>query len=408
ADGPAERLSWLKRLVSACHDRGLHVIMDGVFNHVSPAFPYRFLYADPTDCPFTAEPFGGSFPGLQDLDFRHPMTGEFVLDVCRYWTQTFDLDGIRFDNTVNFLVPGDLRGLPELLTGLEEELVRTDRSHFSLTLEHLRLDAAAVTNATRATSFWDDSLFQAARTGLERGRIDGALLAALDNRRFLDQGKVQTLYLSNHDHSQLGWLAGAREQVGATGAWWRMQPYVIALLTATAVPLVPNGQEFGEEHWLPEDDHGTGRRVTGRPLRWKIAGDPIGQTLMALFRRLLHLRREHPALRSPLIYPEAWEPAWGELTDVGVGVAADRQLVVYHRWAELADAVENVVVVLNFGDAFQTVRTPFPLQGTWTDLLAGFDGMGPPWTLGVNGSTAEVPVGSHWGRVLHKTTARVP
>ncbi|HEX8184019.1 MAG TPA: alpha-amylase family glycosyl hydrolase, partial [Blastocatellia bacterium] len=31
---PAEKLSWLKQLISECHERGIHVIMDGVFNHV--------------------------------------------------------------------------------------------------------------------------------------------------------------------------------------------------------------------------------------------------------------------------------------------------------------------------------------------------------------------------------------
>src|SRR6478752_5554031 len=62
---PAEKLSWLKQLIGACHDRDLHVIMDGVYNHVSTAFPYRDLYRDRDACPYTAQTFGGSFPGLQ-------------------------------------------------------------------------------------------------------------------------------------------------------------------------------------------------------------------------------------------------------------------------------------------------------------------------------------------------------
>ena len=52
-DQPPEKLSWLKRLVSESHDRGIHVIMDGVFNHVSYDFPYPQLYQDPSNCPFT-------------------------------------------------------------------------------------------------------------------------------------------------------------------------------------------------------------------------------------------------------------------------------------------------------------------------------------------------------------------
>jgi hypothetical protein len=38
--------------------------------------------------------------------------------VCRYWTDTFGIDGIRFDNTVNFYQAGDPRGLPGVLDGI--------------------------------------------------------------------------------------------------------------------------------------------------------------------------------------------------------------------------------------------------------------------------------------------------
>lgn len=59
------------------------------------------------------------------------------------------------------------------------------------------------------------------------------------------------------------------------------------------------------------------------------------------------------------------------------------------------------MVVLNFSDTQQLVNVPFPVQGRWTDRLAGFAG-GPDWVVDVAGSTAPVPVGSHFGRVFHR------
>lgn len=393
---PAEKLSWLKQLIGACHDRDLHVIMDGVYNHVSTAFPYRDLYRDRDACPYTAQTFGGSFPGLQDLDFANACTGEFIRDVCHYWMDTFGIDGIRFDNTVNFYVPGNPSGLPEILTDLAGA-----GPTFSLTLEHIDISAATLTNDTAATSFWDNSLYGRTFDDLWSGRLGHGLLDALNNRRFLTAGKVPTLYLSNHDHSQVAWQAGARANVGAPGGWWKMQPYLIALFTSTAVPLVPNGQEFGEDHFVPEQDHNTGRRVISRPLRWKLATDPIGRTLTALHRRLAGLRRDHPALRSPLMWPDRSEPDPGRFNPVGAGVDLDRQLAVYHRWALLDDGrIENVVVVLNFSDGAQTLDVPFSRVGRWTDALAGFDGSGTAWDVTVTGASAPVTVDSHWGRVL--------
>jgi pullulanase len=403
AEGPAEKLSWLKRLIKSCHERGIHVIMDGVYNHVSYSFPYDQLYLNPADCPFTAAPFAGTFPGLQDLDFNNACTQELISDVCLYWIDNFGIDGIRFDNTVNYYLPGDLQGLPELLSDLQTGLASRGERNFCLILEHLREDAATVTNTTAATSFWDNSLFGLTFGSLWDNRINSSLLNALNNRRFLSPGKVPTLYLSNHDHSHVAWQAGARDNIGATGAWWKVQPYLIALYTSTAVPLLPNGQEFGEEHFLPEDDHGTGRRVTGRPLRWKIADDTIGQTLIALHSTLGRARRDHPGLRSAQMYPDVWEEWQTQPNPVGVGIDVARQLVIYHRWATLFDgAVENFVIVLNFSDADQTAHVPFPIDGHWSDLLADFNGQGGPWSVDVSGNSADVIVGSRWGRILSR------
>lgn len=404
---PEEKLSWLKALVNACHDRGIHVIMDGVYNHVSHDFPYPQFYRDPGTCPFTAHTFGGSFPGLQDLDFGNPVTGEFVFEVCRYWIDTFGIDGIRYDNTVNFNVPGDPRGLPELLARVAGHVNAKGERNFSQTLEHIDLSAPGVTNESAADSYWDNSLHEQTFSALWHDRISPDLLRALNNRRYLTgNGKVPTLYLSNHDHSHVAWQAGANSgdwrNLGAVHSWWKVQPFLIALFTSTATPLIRNGDELGEEYFIPEDDAGTGRRVTPRPLRWKLAGDNdhIGTTLTALHRRLATLRTDHPALRSPSIYPEDWDSGWNCFNEVGVGVDTSRQLVVFHRWAQVAHGVENIVVVLNFSGADQVIDAPFPFQGRWTDLLAGFAG-GQGWAVDVGGPTAPVPVGGHWGRILH-------
>jgi pullulanase len=390
---PEEKLSWLKRLISECHDRGIHVIMDGVFNHVSVDFPYKALYRDPNVCPYTGEAFGGKFEGLQDLDFDQQCTRELIRDVCLYWIETFGIDGIRFDNTVNFYVAGSTHGLPELLADVRGAV----DAEFSMTLEHIDVSAADVTEATGATSFWDNSLYGLTFGYLWDGRIDQRLLNALNNRRWLSsEGKLPTLYFSNHDHSQVAWQAGARNNRGAIGGWFKTQPFAIALFTSTATPMISNGQEFGEDHFLPENDQGTGRRVIPRPLRWKLADDRIGQALRHLYGTLARLRRGHPALRSAEMYPHQWDEWQTEFDPVGVGVDVMRQVAIYHRWAVLpGGAVQNFVVALNFSDAEQWLSVPFPLDGPWTDLLN-------QETYDVAGNRRDLAVSSNWGRILRK------
>ncbi len=397
---PAEKLSALRNLISACHDRDIHVIMDGVFNHVHPDFPYQHLYENRDDCPFTASPFGGTFPGLQDLDFYNPCTQEFIRDVCTYWIGSFAIDGIRFDNTVNYNVPGDPRGIPELLDDIQTYLDKNGMANFSLTLEHLSMDAVSLVNQTRANSYWDNALYQKCFDALWSGSIDPSMLDTLNNQRFLnDPAKAPTLYLSNHDHSHVAWQAGARDNRGGF-EWYRTQPYAVALMTAPGVPMLHAGDEFAEDHWIPEDDANTGRRVRQRPLRWKLSVDQIGASVSRLYARLMAIRHEYPALRSTNFYPDHWDGGQSSFNSAGFGVDTSRQVMLFHRWGQSATGkLQRFYIVLNFSPQPQWVSVPFPENGPWTDLLANLDGS---WTPTVNNYHLDVQVGSNWGHIFFR------
>jgi 1,4-alpha-glucan branching enzyme len=399
---PAEKLSALRKFIAACHVRDIHVIMDGVFNHVHPDFPYRHLYENRDDCPFTATAFGGQFSELQDLDFFNTCTQEFIRDVCTYWIGTFGIDGIRFDNTVNYLVPGDARGIPGLLQDIQTYNDANDIQNFSLTLEHLDVSAANLVNTTHATSFWDNSLYGECFDALWNDSLSPAFLNALDNQRFLtDKRKAPTLYLSNHDHSHVTWQAGAKSNLGAF-EWYRTQPWAIALLTAVGVPMLQSGQEFAEEYRIIEDDHGTGRRVRARPLRWQLSTDSVGLAMARLYRRLLAIRQQYPGLRSTNFYPSPWSDWQTRFNPAGFGIDTQRQVAIFHRWGSSASgALQRFYIVLNFSSQSQTVRLPLPENGPWQDLLANFDGS---LSLVASDNHLDLDVGSHWGHIFFRET----
>lgn len=395
----AEKIYYLKKLISKCHERGIHVIMDGVFNHVSKEFPYHWFYKNPEDCPYTGK-FGGTFDSLQDLDFNNTCTQEFIRDVCLYWIDTFKIDGIRFDNTVNYHCAGDTRGLPKLLDDIQTHLDSRGEVNFSLTLEHLDKSAAQLVKDTKATSYWDNAMYERCFDYLWRGEIDSRILNAYNNNRYLDsQEKTATIYMGNHDHSQVAWQAGARHNMGAF-KWYKTQPHAIALLTCPGTPMIQNGQEFGEDHWIPENDQGTGRRVLPRPLRWKLLGDPMGQALYKLYGRLAALRHAYPGLRSNNFYPERWEEWQTRFNPAGFGVDNEKQVVIFHRWGPDAGGnLQRFIVVLNFSDSEQPVRVHFPENGEWIDLLSGLDGS---WRPIVNDYKLDLQVGSNWGHVFFR------
>ncbi|NNG01260.1 MAG: alpha-amylase [Desulfobacteraceae bacterium] len=397
-NAPVEKLSWLKKLIHECHQLGIHVIMDGVFNHVYTGFPYKMFYRTyDGDCPYTGK-FYGEFDGLQDLDFNKNCTQDLILDVCRYWIDIFKIDGIRFDNTVNFYHKGDNRGLPVLMEKIENKQVNADEVNFSLTLEHLKKDAVDVTRSTRATSYWDNALHEQCFNSLLNGSIQPDLLNSLNNNRYLrGTGKVPTTYISNHDHSHVAWQAGAAHNSGAL-EWYRTQPYAIALMTLPGVPLIRNGQEFAEEYWIPEDDAGSNRRVQARPLHWSYSRDRFGRALRRVYSRLTDLRHHYPVLRADGFYPDFWEPWQTRFNPEGVGVDTEKQLVVYRRYhVDNHGSLMHAVIVLNFSASGHGLTLTFPEDGQWVDLLAE-----PRHPVHVNDRHIYLDVPAHWGCIFYK------
>jgi pullulanase/glycogen debranching enzyme len=405
-NAPAEKLSWLKRLINACHERNIHVIMDGVFNHVGDVnpqkndkgeiiangFPYRWLYQNYQDSPY-AGVFGGTFPGLLDLDYHNGCTQEFIRDVCFYWIDTFGIDGIRFDNTTNFYIKNEPKGLPRLLTDIRNHV---KDSNFSLTLEHLNLEASQVTNLIGATSYWNNELYQRTFDYLWQWQLDSRIVNALNTHPGLDADKVATTYIGNHDHSHVAWQAGARNNEGAL-EWYRTQPYAIALLTCPGSPMIQNGQEFAEDYWLMEDDKGSNRRVKPRPLRWDFRGDSIGSKLFNVYQKLIDIRKKHAGLRSNHVYPDRWETWQTQFNPQGYGVDVGKGVVIYHRWGNAEDGtLERFIIAINCSGTDQIVNIPFSDNGIWEDLLNNQKVDVQNWRL------FNQTINSNWGRIFSK------
>jgi pullulanase len=140
----------------------------------------------------------------------------------------FGIDGFRFDEVSDFYrkdMPA--RGLPRLLADLHDHLAAGGQRNFSLILED-DWDFSAIndTDAVHATNCWFDMLraraFDYLRPG---GRVDTRFLRVLNSAKDFAPDKGPVMYLENHDHSSITWIAGGRDRC------YRVQPYLIALFT---------------------------------------------------------------------------------------------------------------------------------------------------------------------------------
>ncbi len=394
---PLDKLYRLQQLVNELHARDMHVFMDGVFNHVSSGvspdmgFPYHWLYQDPADSPFIGV-FGDS-AFFEDFDFGNECTAHFITDVCKYWIRDYCIDGIRFDYVRGFIDEGDPpRGIKRLIRDLKGFCDEAQLNNMAFILEHLpdnRYEAIGTMNRIDADGCWYDPLmfhaFDACGSGHIRTSLVRALHAALD----CEGHRRPLTYVENHDHSTL-----TEHCIGGRDQWWRTQPATIALMTCSGAPMVHNGQEFGEQYWLPESGSG---RVEPRPLRWKRTDDGPGRILRNLYTELIRLRREHPALRSKNFYPWPYDEHDREFNVQGYGVSESRDVAIFHRWGhDERGRLERFIVVLNFSAFDQHVDVPFSCNGEWHDLLNG----GSVWIEGWRRWGHRV--NSHWGNIFFR------
>jgi pullulanase len=92
--------------------------------------------------------------------------------------------------------------------------------------------------------------------------------------------------------------------------------------------MLHNGQEFGGDYAMPESGAG---RVAPRALQWAYANDVTGQRLLNLYKLLIQIRRDHPALRTSNFYPWPYDEQSTGFNPEGYGVYIDRGILIFHR-----------------------------------------------------------------------------
>ncbi|MGH8427414.1 MAG: malto-oligosyltrehalose trehalohydrolase [Gammaproteobacteria bacterium] len=149
----------LKRLIDACHARGLMVLLDVVYNHFGPSGNYlaRARYAPDFFHPDAHTPWGAA------LAFDNPLLRRFFIENALYWLEEYHFDGLRLD-AVHAIEdsPGGADFLRELAERVRGE-IRDREVH--LILENDRNEARWLPHAApprHYTAQWNDDFHHAA------------------------------------------------------------------------------------------------------------------------------------------------------------------------------------------------------------------------------------------------------
>lgn len=316
----------LKALVSEAHDRGIRILLDGVFNHCGIHFaPFADLmekgansaYRDwfyPKRFPIVTEAACyecvGDYPYMPRLNTTNPEVQQYILSVMRYWIERTGIDGWRLDVA------------DELDVGCLQYLRREVRREHpeALLLGETWGDAARILDGNDQCDTVMNYLFRDAM-------VDYFALSAIDEegldhrlermRMKYPEETVRCLYncLSSHDTPRFLTVAG--------GEKWRLKLALAFQMLFPGSPAIYYGEEIGMQG---ENDPGC---------RGGMAWDYQDEELLSWTKEMIHLRHQHEAIRSGSYHV----------------LCKDKQKKLFAF--ERASEAETIIAVFNSGDSPQ-------------------------------------------------------
>ena len=202
----------LKDFVNYCHQLGVRVILDAVFNHTGRDFfafrdlkekrensAYRDWYRNVNFYSdngyhdgFSYETWGG-YELLAKLNLQNPAVVQYLLDTVRFWVAEFDIDGLRLD-AADVLDFGFLHALRQLANVVKPdfwlmgEVIHGDYSRW-VNGEMLHSVTNYRLHKALYSSHNEGNYFELAHTVEQLGALCGSLYSFADNH---DVERIQT------------------------------------------------------------------------------------------------------------------------------------------------------------------------------------------------------------------------
>ncbi len=218
--------SGLRELVRACHERGLAVILDVVYNHLGP----EGCYVDEFGPYFTDR---HRTPWGRAINFEEPAVREFFLGNALYWLEEYGIDALRLDAV--FAIP-DKTFLSELAR----------RADGILIAENGKLDTR-LTSEFGLDAQWFDELHHALLAYVT-GERDG-YYAKYGRREQIDEALAQpdpdTLVAFAANHDQIG-NRPLGDRPATRLSLDQLKTLATTIVSSPFIPLIFMGEEYGE------------------------------------------------------------------------------------------------------------------------------------------------------------------
>jgi maltooligosyltrehalose trehalohydrolase len=398
----------LKRLVNACHEAGLAVILDVVYNHLGPEGNYLSRFA-PYFTDKYRTPWGEAinFDGSWSDGVRN-----YFIENALHWFANYHIDGLRLDAVHSIYDQSARPFLQELAEAARE--FAAGRGGALLLIGESNLNDPRVIRPEEKGGFgldaqWLDDFHHSLRallTGDRRGYYadfgDVAHLVKALRKGFVYSGAYSTFRKRRHGSSsadrpghQFVVFAQNHDQIGNRILGERLSELISfealklgagAVLLTPFIPLLFMGEEYGDNapflYFISHEDAGLieavreGRKEEFSAFNWE-EEPPDPQAMETFLRSKLDWEKRdhgrHRALREyyrKLIRLRREIPAFAALDKNSLEVTGreEPRLVFLRRWS----AGNQVFCVMNFDRQKAAFNASLP-SGSWKKLLDSAD-----------------------------------
>jgi len=259
----------LKELVQKAHEKGLRIILDGIFNHCSsehPFFqdllrngeksPYRdwfYVYSYPVNPELlNYDSFACQVPSMPRFNTSNPEVIAYLTESAAYWTRTLDIDGWRLD--------------------VADEVAPSFWREFRRKVKAVQPEAIIIGEVWNQASRWlYGDQFDSVTNYKYRQHLLDFLLGKIDSNVFWKRVIRNLILYYTPTHNYLVNLVGSHDTIRLITALKNEKMHFLALaitLLINGMPLIYYGDEVGLEGDVDPDNR--------RAFPWHITKRELG------------------------------------------------------------------------------------------------------------------------------------